>query len=342
MKGKTSKTHEEGKILTIETPESERKDDGYGRRDFIKLMGANAAAFASLPLIESVLGKLSTAQGAEKARKSKEGYADVYAFKCGVLKTQTQYMLKDTRIGTPMDIPVTFFLIRHGNDWVAFDTGNNAMVAKDPVGYWSEPVVKAYTPVMKDYEEFKFQIDKAFGIKPKDIKYVVLSHGHLDHAGAIDNFVGTRTPFFLQKKELDQIQLELANFKKTGKKTAYIPGDFAKMNKLKIKTIDGIYDIFGDKSVVLFPTPGHTPGHQSIMVRTSDGQVLFLAADAAYTQENIYEAIPPGLAWDVPQSSQALCMFKLMELAAPSNKVIVSHDPRYWKNRKVAPALLDA
>ena len=117
----------------------------------------------------------------------------VYAFICGILKTQTQYLLKDTRVGTPFDIPVTFFLIKHGNDWVAYDTGNNAMVAKDPVGYWSEAVVKAYTPVMKDYEEFQVQIKK-LGITPKDIKAVILSHGHLD---LLEPLITSRASTFL-------------------------------------------------------------------------------------------------------------------------------------------------
>jgi N-acyl homoserine lactone hydrolase len=73
----------------------------------------------------------------------------VYAFNAGVLKTETQYMLKDTRVGTPMDIPIPFLLIKHGKDWMAFDTGCNGEVVKDPIGYWGEGIVKAYTPVVR-------------------------------------------------------------------------------------------------------------------------------------------------------------------------------------------------
>lgn len=261
----------------------------------------------------------------------------IYAFKCGVLKTQTQYMLKDTRVGTPMDIPVTFFIIKHGKDWIAYDTGNNAMVAKDPVGYWSEGVVKAYTPVMKDYEEFKVQIKKQLGIEPKDLKYLILSHGHLDHAGAIDNFVGTKVPIYLQKAEMDNIKAELVKFKETGKKTAYIPGDWDQMNKLKFKTIEGVFDVFGDQSVVVFPTPGHTPGHESLMVKT-DGKVYVMCGDAGYTLENIIEAIPPGLAWDIPYSTQGLYVFKVLKWSNPNIHIVPSHDPKYWKKAPLAPA----
>lgn len=266
---------------------------------------------------------------------SKQG-ADVqiYAFKCGVLKTQTQYMLKDTRVGTPMDIPVTFFLIKHGNDWVAFDTGNNGKCATEPEVYWGE-VSKAYMPVMKTGEEFKVQIKRDLGIEPKDIKCVILSHGHLDHAGAIEDFVGTNVPIYMQKRELANINAAIA----TGKKTAYIPEDFTLMQQLNIKTYDGIFDVFKDQTVVTFPTPGHTPGHQSMMVKqTKNNKIVILCADAEYTLENMMEFIPPGLAWDIPQATQNLYVFMIMKWFGPNVEIVPSHDPHYWPTKPLAPA----
>ena len=79
----------------------------------------------------------------------------VYAFKAGLLKTETQYLLKDTRVGTPMDIPIPFFVIRHGKEWIAFDTGCNAEAAKDPVGYLGEGGAKAFSPVLRPDQEFQ-------------------------------------------------------------------------------------------------------------------------------------------------------------------------------------------
>ena len=294
------------------------------RRDFFKICGGTAAFLGA-----SKLGGLDVL-AAKTSNKAVEVKA--YAFVCGILKTQTQYLLKDTRIGTPFDIPVTFFLIKHADQWVAFDTGNNAMVSKDPVGYWSEAVVKAYTPVMKDYEEFQLQIKK-LGLTPKKIKCAILSHGHLDHAGAIDNFKGTDVPLYFQKKELETIKAAVA----TGNKTAYIPEDFKVMNELNIKPIDGVLDIFGDQTVVAFPTPGHTPGHQSLLVKQSSGKNLVIAADAMYTLENMWDAIPPGLAWDIPQSTQGLYIFKAMKFMGA--EVVPSHDPEYWKNKPLVPKM---
>jgi N-acyl homoserine lactone hydrolase len=291
------------------------------RRGFLKISGA-AAALAATSRI--------TGEEAMAAKEAQSADVTAYAFICGILKTQTQYLLKDTRQGTPFDIPVTFFLIKHGNDWVSFDTGNNAMVAKDPVGYWSEAVVKAYTPVMKDYEEFQTQIQK-LKLTPNKLKCAILSHGHLDHAGAIDNFKGTDVPIYLQKIEMDTIKKAIDS----GKKTAYIPDDFKVMSELNIKLIEGVFDVFGDNTVVAFPTPGHTPGHQSLLVKLGNGKTLVLAADAMYTLENMTEAIPPGLAWDVPQSLQGLYVFKAMKYIGA--EVVPSHDPGYWKDKPLAP-----
>jgi len=304
--------------------------DGLSRRGFLKIAAATAVTLGAGSVVGPGLQR--TVQAASQSA------ADVkaYAFVCGILKTQTQYLLKDTRVGSPFDIPVTFFVVRHGNDWVAFDTGNNAMVAKDPVTYWSKPVTDAYYPVMKDYEEFHIQLKKHLGIEPKDLKAAIISHGHLDHAGAIDNFKGTNIPIYFQKSELETIKKSV----ESGKKTAYIPEDFKVMKDLNIKAIDGVFDVFGDKTLVAFPTPGHTEGHQSLLVKRSGAKPLVLAADAMYTVENMRDAIPPGLAWDIPRSLTALYTFKVMDYI--DAEVIPSHDPDYWKTKPLAPQVYPA
>jgi N-acyl homoserine lactone hydrolase len=256
----------------------------------------------------------------------------VYAFNGGTLKTQTQYMLKDTRVGEPFDIPIPFFVIKHGKDWVAFDTGNNAQVAVNPIIYWGEGIVKAYTPVMRPDQEFKEAIKK-LGLKPSDFKAVIVSHGHLDHAGAIDNFRGTGVPIYFQKAEWDTI-MPIVNAKKEG--TAYILGDYAHIDELNIKQITGFFDLFGDKTIISFPTPGHTPGHQSVYIKPSKGKPYVYAADAMYTMENMDKLIGPGLGWDIPQAVLDIVFFKLMDTTNMA-KVVPSHDPGYWAKKAWAP-----
>ena len=197
------------------------------RRDLFKLGGTAAAALGLSQL------KLLNAHALEGTTG-----VDVYAFICGILKTQTQYILKDTRVGVPYDVPVPFFLIRHGSSWVAYDSGNNAQVAVDPVKYWGEAVCKAYTPVMKPHEEFKIQIKK-LGLKPEDLYAVIMSHGHLDHCGALEDVAGTDVPVYLQKNELEAIKKQLAK----NDQAAYIPADFNKLDKCNVRTLDGIFDV---------------------------------------------------------------------------------------------------
>ena len=255
----------------------------------------------------------------------------VYAFHAGILRTQTQYMLKDTRVGTPMDIPVLFLVIKHGKEWVAFDTGCNAQAAKDPVGYWGEAIAKAYTPVIKPQEEFKEAI-KILGLKPGDFKAVLCSHGHLDHAGAIDNFVGTNVPIYFQKSEMAEIR-KIVDAQTAG--TPYVLGDFRHLNELNIQEVEGLWDVFGDQSVIAFPTRGHTLGHQSLYVKPSKGRPFIYCADAMYTLENMEKSIPLGLAADAPGAIQNIQWFQLEEWTGV--KIVPSHDPEYWKQRALAP-----
>jgi len=255
----------------------------------------------------------------------------VYAFNAGVLKTQTQYLLKDTRVGTPLDIPVPFLVLKHGKEWVAFDTGCNAAATKDPVGYWGHAMATAYMPVIRPGQEFK-EATKVLGLRPSDFKAVVCSHGHLDHAGAIDNFLGTNVPIYFQKAEMAEIK-KVVDAQKVG--TTYILGDFKHLNELNIREIEGLFDIFGDRSIIAFPTPGHTPGHQSLYVKPSKGKAFIYCVDALYTLENMEKSIAPGLAADIPGAMQNINWFKLEDWTGV--KIVPSHDPEYWAKRAWAP-----
>ena len=258
----------------------------------------------------------------------------VYACNAGSLKTETQYILKDTRIGTPMEIPLPFLIIRHGKEWIAFDTGCNGETARDPVAYWGEELAKGFWPVIGPDEEFARAI-RTLGLKPPDLKAVILSHGHLDHAGAIEDLRATTVPIYVQKVELAEIR-EVVATQRMG--TAYVPDDFKYLQELNIREVQGAFDIFGDRSVIAFPTPGHTLGHQSLYVKPSVGKAFIYAADALYTLECMEKSIPPAVAADFSATMQNIHWFKLANLAGVT--VVPSHDPEYWAKHAWAPAEL--
>ncbi len=258
----------------------------------------------------------------------------VYACNAGLLKTETQHILKDTRIGTPMEIPIAFLLIQHGKEWIAFDTGCNAETTRDPVAYWGEALAKGFSPVIGPDQEFKEAI-KVLGLKPADLKAVVISHGHLDHAGAIEDLVGTSVPIYVQKAELAEIKKIVAS-QQMG--TAYIPRDFKHLKDLNVREVEGPFDVFGDKSVVACPTPGHTPGHQSLYVKPAGGKAFIYTADALYMLESMEKSIPPAICADLSAAMQNINWFKLEEWTGVT--IVPSHDPEYWAKRAWAPAEL--
>ena len=141
-------------------------------------------------------------------------------------------------------------------------------------------------------------------------------------------------PVYLQKRELEHIQKQLVS----NKEIAYIPADFDKLNKCNVQTIDGMFDVFGDQSVIVIDTPGHTPGHQSVLVRTSSGQNLILAQDACYTLENMMADIPPGLAFDIPSAMVSIHHFKAMTVLGA--QLVPPHDPDWWVGKPLAPQKL--
>jgi N-acyl homoserine lactone hydrolase len=280
------------------------------------------------PLIVSLLflGLTSPAQAAE---------VKVYAFNAGFLKTETQNILKDTRIGTPMDIPISFLIIRHGKEWIAFDTGFNSEAARDPAGYLGEEAAKSFSPVIEPTQEFQ-QAIKILGLKPTNLKAVVISHGHFDHAGAIGDFLSTNVPIYFQKAELAEIRKVV----ESQTRTAYIPVDFKHMKELNILEIEGPFDIFGDKSVITFPTPGHTRGHQSLYVKPTGGKAFIYTADALYTLESMEKYIPPPptLVADFSAFMQTINWFRFEDWTGIT--IVPSHDPEYWAKRAWAPAEL--
>lgn len=254
----------------------------------------------------------------------------VYTFLCGHLISNTENFLANTRVGIQDRFPVPFYVIKHGSDWVAFDTGNPGLTAKDPDAAIGKDRATRYRPTMKPEDEFQVQIEK-LGLTPKDFKAVVLSHCHWDHSGGIDVFKDTGVPIYIQKKEMAFLKKVLAE----GKTVASPLENPNVAEKLNIKTIEGIFDVFGDQALVAFPMPGHTPGIQVLMVKLKNEGRVLLCSDTLYTMENLEKNILPGVLVD---PSDILQSFNMMRILRSLNVAIVpSHDPKYYIGKALAP-----
>ena len=162
------------------------------------------------------------------------------------------------------------YLIVHPRGTVMVDTGSlpDSHFKADgaPV---VEGVVTATKPVLPQL--------KAAGYEPRDITYFVLSHYHSDHTGNANAFAGST--WIVQKAERDYMFAD--------KPEGIIqPDTYSALRNAKTKILDNEdFDIFGDGSVVVMATPGHTPGHQVVAVKLANRGTVVLAGDLYHYPE---------------------------------------------------------
>jgi N-acyl homoserine lactone hydrolase len=108
----------------------------------------------------------------------------------------------------------------------------------------------------------------------------------------------------------------------------------------KLQLIDGDTDVFGDGSVTLVSTPGHTPGHQSLLVHLRNSGFIILSGDVVHLEENFSENIVPSLNTDKAQSIASMDKVRLL-MATYQAKLFINHDKSQTDELKLLPAFYD-
>jgi len=234
-------------------------------------------------------------------------------------------------VGESYEIPVPWFLLTHPDGYTLIDGGLAVEGLPDPYAYWGS-AVEQFKPVMSEKQGCLAQL-KSVGIAPEDIRYVLLSHLHSDHTGAIGRF--QHATYVVQRREY-----EYAFAPDWFTAGAYCRKDYDRpeLNWFFLNgPSDDSYDLYGDGTLECIFTPGHSPGHQSFLIRLPSGKNFMLAIDAAYTLDHYHEKALPGLmtsATDVAQSVR-----KLRQLTEQNNAVFIpGHDPQEWRKNRLAPA----
>jgi glyoxylase-like metal-dependent hydrolase (beta-lactamase superfamily II) len=241
-------------------------------------------------------------------------------FDCGKTTTLNDVSrFSDVAAFKGLNIELTFscYLVKHGNDYLIWDTGN--------------PIAAGGTPAPTAPKTSLVEQLAQLHMKPEQIAFIGISHYHGDHAGQLASFPAAT--LLIGKADWEVVtQTTAAN-------PAVNPTSFAHWisGGGKVEPLTGDKDVFGDGSVILLSTPGHTPGHHSMLVKLKDKGNVLITGDLAHFRENYDSNGVPTFNTSRAETLASLDRFK--QLAKNLNAtVIIQHDARDIDKLPVFPA----
>ena len=224
-------------------------------------------------------------------------------------------------------MPLPAYLIEHPRGLVLFDAGLHPRAADDPAEIYGD---------LADSLGLRFSPDQrvdrqlaALGYRPSDVKYVIASHAHFDHIGGLCLF--PEAEVFIGAGDLHYAYwpdpLPALFFRRE---------DVEAVPRGNWREVHGDFDVFGDGSLVMLSTPGHTPGETSLLVRLP-GRNFILTGDTVHLRSNLENLFP--LPFDV-NNQEAVRSLRRLRLLMKSNDatVWISHDPEDWAQFGHAPS----
>lgn len=194
------------------------------------------------------------------------------------------------------------YLIKHGDEYMLWDTGHSM----------TAPNVAPKVSIVDQLA----RID----VKPDQIKYVGISHYHADHTGQVSSF--PKATLLIGAKEWDAITAP-----KPAQGVNYKPFESWIKGDSKVEPVPLDKDVFGDGSVIMLRTPGHTPGHTSLLVKLSQMGPVILSGDAVHFHENYDSDGVPAFNYDRAQTLASIDRIKKI-LANLKGTLIIQHDAR--------------
>jgi glyoxylase-like metal-dependent hydrolase (beta-lactamase superfamily II) len=238
-------------------------------------------------------------------------------------------MLSDLTPGLPWTVPVSSYLVVHPQGRLLFDTGVHCQTLTDPVGRMGAERARRIRIRSQVGDDVVSQLAQA-GLQPDDITYVVNSHLHFDHCGGNEFF--PHTTFLVQKAEMDAAR-------QPGGVVSYSPSVLDFDHPLDYRLVDGEHDVFGDGKVILIPTYGHTPGHQSLLIRAGKDTQIVFTSDACYTSENMDRDVLPRVLWHAETMAHSLATLRHLRDHQGAT-LFYGHDPDQWHTMSRIPAPL--
>lgn len=244
----------------------------------------------------------------------------LYVLDCGVgTAPDVSRWSPGVNAGQPVDFVDNCYLVKHPKGWLLWDTGvadaiaamPDGAVPSDPRGlHWRRPRTLA-----AQLEQLQ--------LKPSDIRYVAISHSHPDHIGNLALF--PTATLLVQAAEYDWPGPDGAPRFPPAPAPEKLAGD---------------RDVFGDGSVMILATPGHTPGHQSLLVKLPHTGAVLLSGDAVHFMANWTQRRVPSINFDKDQTVAS--MQRMSEVLAREHAQLwINHDKAQRGEMRMAPEFVD-
>jgi glyoxylase-like metal-dependent hydrolase (beta-lactamase superfamily II) len=257
----------------------------------------------------------------------------LYVLDCGtvIFNNPEAYSLTRAEVKNT-NMSVACYLAVHPRGALLFDTGLPDSVAgrpfnESPLRGQPDPPSTAYFMLVTN--TLRAQLS-AIGFPPEKIDFLALSHAHRDHVGNANDYAGST--WLAQRAEYD------AMFGPGVAPEAILPS-YRSLRGSKVVLFDGDHDVFGDGTVVLKHTPGHTPGHQSLYVKLAKTGGVVLSGDLYhYPEERTLDRMPEAeKSTATPASRRALDAF----LERAGAQLWIGHDITAHTRQRKAPAHYD-
>jgi glyoxylase-like metal-dependent hydrolase (beta-lactamase superfamily II) len=261
------------------------------------------------------------------------GAADrLYRLDCGhSLANDESVWTPGENVGRSIEFSSTCWLIKHKSDWLLWDTGVPESSLNDPRGWSTLPKLIVYH-LDKSLTDQLAEI----GLKPGDIGRVAISHTHGDHIGNVDLF--TNSTILMQQAEYSWIHSPNGPNDNVNQLMALARQLLGTPKNLKL--VEGDTDVFGDGSVTLVYTPGHTPGHQSLLVHLKNSGFIILSGDVVHLEENFEKNIVPSLNTDKAESIASMARVRRL-IATYQATLFINHDKSQSDTLRLLPAFYD-
>jgi N-acyl homoserine lactone hydrolase len=233
-----------------------------------------------------------------------------------------------------IEIPIHVFIIEHRDGLVLFDAGLDPAIVSDP-RYVTNPIGRFF---MKRVFRFHIGPDDTvarqlgpLGYTAADVCKVIVSHLHFDHIGCINEV--PQAELLVSRAEWRQLSEPHPDRDFILREHIELPGakwrplDFDETGDPLFAPFGGYYDVMGDGSMVLLPTPGHTVGSLSMLVRRAGSPPLLLTGDLTYDVNLLLQDRLPGVYADKAQMRSSFARVRGLKRQLPDLVILGSHDP---------------